>query len=143
MLPIGVCRRSFAILVNFNVDPNVLYEDASFVRSKLLAAIDATKLIGQRSLKDHANANDDLPLQLYRLKHDVLCKQKLDRAFHRYELLEGRLLLPKYSHRACHCSHEADDGDFVAGDCGRVFGERQIYKCVCQAGDGDVDKLLP
>lgn len=99
-----VFRRCFAILVNFNVDPDALYDETVFVRGKLLNAIDYTKLVGQRSMTDSAAANDDLPLQLYRLKHEVLCKQKLDRAFHRYEQLEGRLLLPRHSHRVWICT---------------------------------------
>lgn len=118
-------HRCFAILVNFNVNPNTLHEETMFVRKKLLESIELTKLIGKRALKDKVESDDDFPLQLYRLKHEVLCKQKLDRAFYRYERLEGRLLLPKYSHRV-RFPHRQDMGIDKFRSCAVFFNKKGV-----------------
>ena len=99
-------RRFFAILVNFNVDPNALYEETVFIRRKLLKAVEETKFIGQRARLDAAHeTQEDMPSQLYRLKHEVLSKRKLDRAFLNYERLEQRLMLPKHVPKVERCSY--------------------------------------
>ena len=109
-IPPHFSRRLFAILVNFNVDPNALYEETVFVRRKLQKAVEETKFIGQRARLDAAHeAQEDMPFQLFRLKYEVLSKRKLDRAFLAYEQLEQRLMLPKHVPRvdtdAHHISH--------------------------------------
>jgi len=99
--------RNFAILVNFNLDPEELFVEASYVRSKLMKATEWSNLIGQRARIDFAaeqssNNTPKNPLQLFQLKHEVFAKIKLDKAFRQFELLEGKILLPKFSHRVLH-----------------------------------------
>lgn len=101
--------RSFAILVNFNLDPDELLVEASYVRSKLQKATEWSNLVGQRALIDFAagqsaNETPKNPLQLFQLKHEVFAKIKLDKAFREFELLEGKILLPRFSHRVLHSS---------------------------------------
>lgn len=98
--------RSFAILVNFNLDPKELLEETSFVRTELLNATEWSQQISRRAREDYLQetnskpkAIDRPPFQLFRLRHEALAKIKLDKAFDHYERLEGKVLLPRFSQR--------------------------------------------
>jgi len=91
--------------------------------------------------EESSNNASKNPLQLFQRKHEVFAKIELDKAFREFELLEGKVLLPKFSHRVLHLSTSLHFLNTVGYRRG-VFDQRSFNKCLHKTGTQFDQQLL-